>query len=75
MSEDSRGPLSKVLVAVVIALAVGGSAPWWWNELYDRAVEERFGALAWLRVNPQVSTRIRSDPRFTALLKHLQLGF
>lgn len=27
------GPLSQVLVAVAIALLVGGTAPWWWHEL------------------------------------------
>jgi hypothetical protein len=27
------GPLSQVLVAVAIALFVGGTAPWWWQEL------------------------------------------
>lgn len=33
MSDQPRNPLSQILVAVVIALAVGGSAPWWWVEL------------------------------------------
>jgi hypothetical protein len=29
----ASGPLSQILVAVAIALIVGGTAPWWWNEL------------------------------------------
>jgi hypothetical protein len=29
----SSGPLSQVLVAVTIALLVGGTAPWWWHDL------------------------------------------
>lgn len=34
MSEDGKkSPVfSQILVAVVIALLAGGSAPWWWNE-------------------------------------------
>jgi tetratricopeptide (TPR) repeat protein len=43
--------------------------------LYDHAVEQRSGYLALLRVNPQINSRIRSDPRFTALLRQLRLDF
>jgi hypothetical protein len=32
---EGKGPLSQILVAVAIALLVGGTAPWWWQELKD----------------------------------------
>lgn len=32
-SEKGSGILSKVLVAVLLALLVGGTAPWWWGGL------------------------------------------
>jgi hypothetical protein len=40
----ASGPLSQILVAVAIALLVGGTAPWWWQELKEwlrPAAEER----------------------------------
>jgi TolB-like protein/Flp pilus assembly protein TadD len=43
---------------------------------YDRAVEQRVGYLALLRVmHESASSTFRSDPRFAALLKKLQLDF
>jgi hypothetical protein len=32
-AKPGNGPFNQILVAVVIALLVGGSAPWWWNEV------------------------------------------
>jgi len=32
-AKPREGPFYQILVAVVIALLVGGSAPWWWHEL------------------------------------------
>jgi hypothetical protein len=32
---EGKGPLSQILVAVAIAFLVGGTAPWWWQELKD----------------------------------------
>lgn len=31
--KPQRSVLSQVLVAIVIALLAGGTAPWWWNEV------------------------------------------
>jgi hypothetical protein len=31
----ASGPVSQILVAVAIALLVGGTAPWWWQELKE----------------------------------------
>jgi cytoskeletal protein RodZ len=36
MSDRPRGPLSQIAVGVVVAALVGGSSPWWWNELKAR---------------------------------------
>jgi cytoskeletal protein RodZ len=36
MSDRPRGPLSQIAVGIVVAALVGGSAPWWWNELKAR---------------------------------------
>ena len=33
-SKSSGGVLQTILVAVAIALLAGGSAPWWWNQLF-----------------------------------------
>lgn len=43
---EGKGPLSQILVAVAIALLVGGTAPWWWQELKDwlRPAAERHKA-------------------------------
>jgi TolB-like protein len=44
--------------------------------LYDRAVEQRSGLLAFLRATLEnTSAAIRSDPRFAELLKKLRLDF
>ena len=31
---DSDSPIKTILVAVVIALIAGGSAPWWWGKVF-----------------------------------------
>jgi hypothetical protein len=46
---EGKGPLSQILVAVAIALLVGGTAPWWWDELK-----------AWLR--PAAEARKAESP-------------
>ena len=33
MSNEKKKVLSQILVAVVIAILAGGTAPWWWNEI------------------------------------------
>ncbi len=43
--------------------------------LYDRAVEQRAGLLAFLRATLETASTIKSDPRFAALLKKLRLDF
>jgi tetratricopeptide (TPR) repeat protein len=44
--------------------------------LYDQAVEQRAGQLAFLRVNQDIARpAVRSDSRFTALLKRIGLDF
>ena len=45
---------------------------------YDRAVEERSGLLAFMRIHGGLetfSTEVRADPRFTTLLRKLRLDF
>jgi hypothetical protein len=32
-AKPGNGPFIQILVAVAIALLVGGSAPWWWHEV------------------------------------------
>ena len=32
--KQSEGATQKIVVGVVLALAVGGSAPWWWEKLF-----------------------------------------
>jgi hypothetical protein len=36
-STKSEGPIGKIVVAVVIALLVGGTYPWWWTVLFPKA--------------------------------------
>jgi serine/threonine-protein kinase len=44
--------------------------------LYDRAVEQRPGLLAFLRVTHEIArVTVRSDPRFAALLNKMRLDF
>lgn len=35
-SKSANGILEKVLVPLLVALLVGGTAPWWWNRLIER---------------------------------------
>jgi hypothetical protein len=42
---------------------------------YDRAVEERSGHLAFLRVTHEIPSTVRAHPRFAALMKKLRLDF
>jgi len=35
----TESPRTKILVAIVIALISGGTAPWWWNSLVHRGPE------------------------------------
>jgi hypothetical protein len=45
-------------------------------QIYDRAVEQRCGLLAFLRVTHEMgSPAVTSDPRFAALLKKMRLDF
>lgn len=32
----SEGPIGKIIIAVAIALLVGGSSPWWWDKLFTK---------------------------------------
>jgi len=33
---ERRGVLPQIIVAVVVALLVGSTAPWWWNEIFHK---------------------------------------
>lgn len=33
--KDKPGVINQIIVAIVLALAVGGSSPWWWNEFFS----------------------------------------
>ena len=56
MSEGkASGPLSQILVAVAIALLVGGTAPWWWHELKAWLRPEANGGREMIPIPPQVS--------------------
>ncbi len=35
-SGEKRGLLPQIIVGVVVALLVGGTAPWWWNEIFQK---------------------------------------
>jgi hypothetical protein len=42
-AKPGNGAFNQILVAVAIALLVGGSAPWWWGELKSWRQGERPG--------------------------------
>lgn len=42
-NRGGNGVLGKILVAVVVALAVGGTSPWWWRELVGENGEPTSG--------------------------------
>jgi hypothetical protein len=39
-SPEKASPVTQILIAVAIALLVGGSAPWWWGKLFPSDREE-----------------------------------
>jgi len=55
-SNKNDGPLGQIIASVVIALLVGGSAPWWWQALF--AGEDT--------PNPQPPEQIAPTPEPTA---------
>lgn len=39
-NEEKKGVLPQIIVAVFIALLVGGTAPWWWKEIFNKPPQD-----------------------------------